>query len=153
FSGKDPSKVDRSACYYARYIAKNVVASGAARRCEVQVAYAIGVAQPVGVHVNTFGTGKVGDDVLEKYILTHFDMRPKALIDELGLLAPIYKKTAAYGHFGRPEFPWEKTNRAAQIAEDLLQGQAKAPRLNGENGNGHKKPTRKASKRGVLIEA
>jgi S-adenosylmethionine synthetase len=120
FSGKDPSKVDRSACYYARYVAKNVVASGAAKRCEVQVAYAIGVAKPVGVHVNTFGTGAVSDEVLEKYILQNFDMRPKALIDELGLLAPIYKATAAYGHFGRPEFSWEKTTRAAKIADDLL---------------------------------
>ncbi len=120
FSGKDPSKVDRSACYYARYVAKNIVASGVARRCEVQVAYAIGVAQPVGVHVNTFGTGKVPDEKLEKYILAKFDMRPKALIDELGLLAPIYQPTSSYGHFGRKEFSWEKTARAAQIADDLL---------------------------------
>ncbi len=136
FSGKDPSKVDRSACYYARYIAKNVVASGVAKRCEVQVAYAIGVAQPVGVHVNTFGTGKVSDEVLEKYIMAHFDMRPKALIDELGLLAPIYKPTAAYGHFGRAEFAWEKTNRAAQIAADLLGGKAKGKLVASET-NGH----------------
>jgi S-adenosylmethionine synthetase len=128
FSGKDPSKVDRSACYYARYVAKNVVASGLAKRCEVQVAYAIGVARPVGVHVNTFGTGKVADEVLEKYILANFDMRPKALIDELGLLAPIYKKTAAYGHFGRAEFSWEKTHRAAQMADDLLPSSPKAAR-------------------------
>ncbi|HEX7603437.1 MAG TPA: methionine adenosyltransferase, partial [Polyangiaceae bacterium] len=125
FSGKDPSKVDRSACYYARFIAKNVVASKVASRCEVQIAYAIGVAQPVGVHVNTFGTGKVSDDVLEKYILAHFDMRPKALIDELGLLAPIYRATSAYGHFGRSEFPWEKTHRAEQVAADLLGGKSK----------------------------
>jgi S-adenosylmethionine synthetase len=131
FSGKDPSKVDRSACYYARFIAKNVVASGVAKRCEVQIAYAIGVAQPVGVHVNTFGTGKVTDDSLEKYILATFDMRPKALIEELGLLAPIYKATAAYGHFGRPEFSWEKTNRAAKIADDLLRATVKVPRTNG----------------------
>jgi S-adenosylmethionine synthetase len=133
FSGKDPSKVDRSACYYARYVAKNVVASGAAKRCEVQVAYAIGVAQPVGVHVNTFGTGKVADDVLEKYIITNFDMRPKALIDELELLAPIYKRTAAYGHFGRPEFSWEKTHRAAKIADDLL-GSPKKVKAAASNG-------------------
>jgi S-adenosylmethionine synthetase len=131
FSGKDPSKVDRSACYYARFIAKNVVASGVAKRCEVQIAYAIGVARPVGVHVNTFGTGKVADDVLEKYILANFDMRPKALIDELDLLAPIYKPTAAYGHFGRPEFAWEKTNRAAKIADDLLRTPTKGARANG----------------------
>jgi S-adenosylmethionine synthetase len=151
FSGKDPSKVDRSACYYARYIAKNVVASGVAKRCEVQIAYAIGVAQPVGVHVNTFGTGKVGNEALEKYILTNFDMRPKALIDELGLLAPIYKKTAAYGHFGRPEFSWEKTDRAAKIADDLLRG---ARANGGQNGHGQKKTVRKSGgKRGVLAQA
>ncbi|MGH7270318.1 MAG: methionine adenosyltransferase, partial [Polyangiaceae bacterium] len=131
FSGKDPSKVDRSACYYARFIAKNVVASGVAKRCEVQVAYAIGVARPVGVHVNTFGTGKVADETLEKYLLAHFDMRPKALIEELNLLAPIYKRTAAYGHFGRPEFSWEKTHRAAEIADDLLGSTTKGARANG----------------------
>ena len=131
FSGKDPSKVDRSACYYARFIAKNVVAAGLAKRCEVQIAYAIGVAQPVGVHVNTFGTGKVEDTVLEKYIAEKFDMRPKALIDELGLLAPIYRPTAAYGHFGRKDFPWEKTARAAKMADDLLRGKAKGTVLNG----------------------
>jgi S-adenosylmethionine synthetase len=155
FSGKDPSKVDRSACYYARFIAKNVVAGGVAKRCEVQVAYAIGVAQPVGVHVNTFGTGKVADDVLEKYILANFDMRPKALIEELGLLAPIYKKTAAYGHFGRSEFPWEKTDRAAKIADDLLRTSPKPMRLNGANGNGQtsKKASRKVAKRGLPVEA
>jgi S-adenosylmethionine synthetase len=129
FSGKDPSKVDRSACYYARFVAKNVVASGVARKCEVQVAYAIGVAKPVGVHVNTFGTGKISDEKLESYILEHFDMRPKALIDELGLLAPIYKPTSAYGHFGRSEFSWEKTGRAAQIAADLLGGKPKGKAL------------------------
>jgi S-adenosylmethionine synthetase len=151
FSGKDPSKVDRSACYYARYIAKNVVASGVAKRCEVQVAYAIGVAQPVGVHVNTFGTGKVDDEVLEKYILATFDMRPKALIDELGLLAPIYKPTAAYGHFGRAEFSWEKTDRAARIADDLLRSTTKVPRVNGTS---HKKPAgRKPGRRALAAEA
>ena len=153
FSGKDPSKVDRSACYYARFIAKNVVASGVAKRCEVQIAYAIGVARPVGVHVNTFGTGKISDERLEKYILEHFDMRPKALIDELGLLAPQYRATAAYGHFGRSEFAWEKTNRAARIADDLLGGKAKgkpvAAATNGHaNGvNGHAvKADKKAKK-------
>ncbi len=119
FSGKDPSKVDRSACYYARFVAKNVVAAGLARRCEVQIAYAIGVAQPVGVHVNTFGTGTVDEEVLEKYIQTKFDMRPKAIIEQLDLLKPVYKKTAAYGHFGRDEFSWEKTTRAKQMADDL----------------------------------
>jgi S-adenosylmethionine synthetase len=120
FSGKDPSKVDRSACYYARYVAKNVVASGVARRCEVQVAYAIGVAKPVGVAVDTFGTGLVPDHKLERYIIEHFDMRPRAIIAELGLLRPIYKATAAYGHFGRKGFAWEKTDRAAAIADALL---------------------------------
>ena len=135
FSGKDPSKVDRSACYYARFIAKNVVASGVARKCEVQVAYAIGVAKPVGVHVDTFGTGKISDEKLEQYILEHFDMRPKALIDELGLLAPIYSATSAYGHFGRSEFPWEKTNRAAKIADDLLGGKPKGKALAITNGH------------------
>ena len=120
FSGKDPSKVDRSACYYARYVAKNVVAAGLADKCEVQIAYAIGVAKPVGVHVNTFGTGKVDDEKLGKYILEKFDMRPKALIDELKLLRPIYLPTAGYGHFGRKEFPWESTARAAKMADDLL---------------------------------
>ena len=119
FSGKDPSKVDRSACYYARYVAKNVVAAKLAKRCEVQIAYAIGVAQPVGVHVNTFGTGAVENEILEKYIMENFDMRPKALIEELDLLKPIYRKTAAYGHFGRDEFTWEQTNRAAKMADDL----------------------------------
>ena len=142
FSGKDPSKVDRSACYYARFIAKNVVAAKVATRCEVQIAYAIGVAQPVGVHVNTFGTGKVADDVLEKYILASFDMRPKALIDELGLLAPIYRATSAYGHFGRSEFPWEKTNRAEKIAADLLGGKVKA--TNGVHGKKDKKSGKKS---------
>jgi S-adenosylmethionine synthetase len=142
FSGKDPSKVDRSACYYARYVAKNVVASGAAKRCEVQVAYAIGVAQPVGVHVNTFGTGKVADDVLEKYIITNFDMRPKALIEELELLAPIYKRTAAYGHFGRPEFSWEKTHRAAKIADDLLGSPTASPKKKAAGSNGKARSAR-----------
>ncbi len=119
FSGKDPSKVDRSASYYARYVAKNVVASGVADRCEVQVAYAIGVAKPVGVHVNTFGTGKVNETKLERAILELFDMRPKAIIDQLELLNPIYRKTAAYGHFGRKGFSWEKTDRAEQIQAAL----------------------------------
>jgi S-adenosylmethionine synthetase len=153
FSGKDPSKVDRSACYYARFIAKNVVASGVARKCEVQVAYAIGVAKPVGVHVDTFGTGKISDEKLEQYILEHFDMRPKALIDELGLLAPIYSATSAYGHFGRSEFAWEKTNRAAKIADDLLGGKPKGKALAITNGHvehangGAKKKDKKKDKK------
>ncbi|MBL8635690.1 MAG: methionine adenosyltransferase [Myxococcales bacterium] len=119
FSGKDPSKVDRSACYYARYIAKNIVAAGLASRCEVQIAYAIGVAAPVSIHVTTFGTGKVSDESLEKLIRAHFDCRPAALIRELDLLRPIYQPTAAYGHFGRSEstFSWEKTDKAAALKE------------------------------------
>jgi S-adenosylmethionine synthetase len=145
FSGKDPSKVDRSACYYARYVAKNVVAAGLASRCEVQVAYAIGVAQPVGVHINTFGTGKVSDDKLERYILDHFDMRPKALIDELDLLRPIYKPTAAYGHFGRAEFSWENTDRAAEMADDLLKSNGKTTNGNGHKTEPKKKPAQKRS--------
>jgi S-adenosylmethionine synthetase len=147
FSGKDPSKVDRSACYYARYVAKNVVASRLARRCEVQIAYAIGVAQPVGVHVNTFGTGRVGDEVLERYIMREFDMRPKAIIEQLDLLKPIYLKTAAYGHFGRDEFTWEQTDRAEKMAADLLRPSATA---NGTNG--HAKKDKKKLKKGLLAE-
>ena len=126
FSGKDPTKVDRSAAYFARYIAKNVVAAKLARRCEVQIAYAIGVAQPVGVFVNTFGTGRVGDDTLGRYILEKFDMRPKAIIEQLDLLRPVYQRTAAYGHFGRVEFSWEKTDRSAKMADDLLRSSVKA---------------------------
>ncbi|MBI5536607.1 MAG: methionine adenosyltransferase [Deltaproteobacteria bacterium] len=120
FSGKDPTKVDRSACYYARYLAKNVVAARLARRCEVQIAYAIGVARPVGVYVNTSGTGRVDDQILAKYLTEHFDMRPKAIIEQLDLLRPIYHRTAAYGHFGRDGFPWESTAPSAKMAEDLL---------------------------------
>ena len=120
FSGKDPSKVDRSACYYARYVAKNIVAAGLASRCEVQVAYAIGVAKPMGVYVHTFGTGKIDDEKLAAYVSEHFDMRPRALIEELDLLRPIYQPTSSYGHFGRAEFSWEQVNRAEQLAADLL---------------------------------
>ncbi|MBI5515358.1 MAG: methionine adenosyltransferase [Deltaproteobacteria bacterium] len=119
FSGKDPTKVDRSAAYYARYVAKNVVAAGLARRCEVQVAYAIGVAQPVGVYVSTFGTSTVAEESIAAYVLKNFDMRPKAIIAQLGLLKPIYRKTAAYGHFGRPEFSWERTDRAEELRSAL----------------------------------
>jgi S-adenosylmethionine synthetase len=121
FSGKDPSKVDRSAAYYARYIAKNIVASKVARRCEVQIAYAIGVAQPVGVYVQTFGTSAVPEEQIAAYVLKHFDMRPKAIIDQLNLLRPIYRPTAAYGHFGRTGegFTWERTDRAEEIRKAL----------------------------------
>ena len=114
FSGKDPSKVDRSACYMCRYIAKNIVAAGLAEKCEVQVAYAIGVSEPVSLMVNTFETGKISEEDIENLVRKHFDLRPSAIISHLNLKRPIYKKTAAYGHFGRnePEFEWEKTNKA-----------------------------------------
>jgi S-adenosylmethionine synthetase len=117
FSGKDPSKVDRSAAYAMRWVAKNIVAAGLARRCEVQVAYAIGKAQPVGVFVQTFGTETVPADVIQKAVLEVFDLRPAAIIRDLDLLRPIYAKTAAYGHFGRelPEFTWELTNRVDEL--------------------------------------
>ena len=117
FSGKDPSKVDRSAAYAARYVAKNIVAAGLAERCEVQVAYAIGVARPVSLMVNTFGTGKVSDELIVELIGRHFDLRPKGIIHSLDLLRPIYRKTAAYGHFGReePEFIWEAIDKAATL--------------------------------------
>lgn len=117
FSGKDPSKVDRSAAYACRYVAKNIVAAGLAKRCEVQVAYAIGVAKPVSLMVNTFGTGAISDEKIIQLISEHFDMRPKGIIKALDLLRPIYAKTAAYGHFGReePEFTWEMTDKAAAL--------------------------------------
>ncbi|HLA73015.1 MAG TPA: methionine adenosyltransferase [Steroidobacteraceae bacterium] len=120
FSGKDPSKVDRSAAYAARYVAKNVVAAGLASKCQVQISYAIGVAQPTSVMVTTFGTGKVSDEKLEVLVRQHFDLRPKGIVQMLDLLRPIYKKTAAYGHFGRnePEFTWEKADKAAALAAD-----------------------------------
>jgi S-adenosylmethionine synthetase len=119
FSGKDPSKVDRSAAYYTRFVAKNIVAAKLARRVEVQVAYAIGVAKPVGVFLNTFGTASVSEDKLARYVEKNFDMRPRAIIDELDLLRPIYRATSAYGHFGRPEFSWEQTSRAKELQSAL----------------------------------
>jgi S-adenosylmethionine synthetase len=117
FSGKDPSKVDRSACYMARYIAKNIVASGLATKCEVQLAYAIGVAEPVSVMVDTFGTSKIAEEEIEGKIRNTFDMKPAGIIESLNLKRPIYKKTAAYGHFGRndPTFTWEKTNMSSPL--------------------------------------
>ena len=120
FSGKDPSKVDRSAAYAGRWVAKNIVAAGLADRCEVQVAYAIGVARPVSMMVDTFGSGKVSDERIIELVQRHFDLRPKAIIQELNLLRPIYCKTAAYGHFGRdePEFSWEATEKAAALRAD-----------------------------------
>ncbi len=120
FSGKDPSKVDRSAAYAARYVAKNVVAAGLADRCEVQIAYAIGVAKPVSLMVETFGTGKIADEKIVELIGKHFDLRPKGIIQTLDLLRPIYTKTAAYGHFGReePEFTWEAIDKAPALRAD-----------------------------------
>jgi len=121
FSGKDPSKVDRSGCYMARYIAKNIVAAGLADECEIQISYAIGVAHPISVFVNTFGTGKLPDEEILKLVKKHFDMRPKAIIDHLRLLRPIYRKTAVFGHFGRgdPDFTWERTDKAEELRKAL----------------------------------
>jgi S-adenosylmethionine synthetase len=117
FSGKDPSKVDRSASYMARYVAKNIVAAGLADKCEVQLAYAIGVAEPVSVMINTFGTGKIPSNEIARVVREEFDMRPRGIVETLDLLRPIYRKTAAYGHFGRelPEFTWERTDRVASL--------------------------------------
>jgi len=146
FSGKDPSKVDRSACYYARYVAKNIVAAGLARRVEVQVAYAIGVAKPMGVYVHTFGTGRVDDDKLADYVSEKFDMRPRVIIENLDLLRPIYEATASYGHFGRDEFSWERTDRAQEMAADLL-GEKRPAKSNGApRANGAGKRAAKPSK-------
>ena len=117
FSGKDPSKVDRSAAYAGRYVAKNIVAAGLAELCEIQISYAIGVAEPTSISVNTFGTGKIADEAIEALVRKHFDLRPRGLIDMLDLKRPIYQQTAAYGHFGRelPNFTWEKTDKAAVL--------------------------------------
>jgi S-adenosylmethionine synthetase len=149
FSGKDPSKVDRSACYYARWVAKTIVAAGLARRCEVQVAYAIGVAQPVGVYVQTFNTGKVDEDKLSAYVLENFDMRPRAIIETLDLLKPIYRSTSAYGHFGRSEFRWEQADRAEEMASDLLGSPVKssARASNGTNGSARASASKKGGKK------
>jgi S-adenosylmethionine synthetase len=131
FSGKDPTKVDRSACYFARYVAKNIVAAKLAKKCEVQVAYAIGVAQPMGVFVTTFGTGVVDDAKISDAVKAFFDFRPRAIIETLDLLRPIYRPTAAYGHFGRTEktFSWEHTDRAEALRSFVLSG--KAPKASG----------------------
>lgn len=117
FSGKDPSKVDRSAAYAGRYVAKNIVASGLATRCQIQVSYAIGIAEPTSIMVTTFGTGKISDEKMSKLVQTYFDLRPKGIIHMLNLLRPIYQKTAAYGHFGREEteFTWERTDKAEEL--------------------------------------
>ena len=121
FSGKDPSKVDRSAAYAARWVAKNIVAAGLAHRCEVQLAYAIGVAEPVSVMVDTFGTGTVGDDALQQAVCKVFDLRPAAIIRDLGLRRPIYRQLAAYGHMGREDLDisWEKTGKTDALRKEL----------------------------------
>ncbi len=121
FSGKDPTKVDRSAAYYARYVAKNVVAAGLAKRLEIQVSYAIGIAHPISISIETFGTAKVDEEAILSLITKHFDFRPGAIIESLGLRRPIYKKTAAYGHFGRDDLdlPWEKTDKVALLQADV----------------------------------
>ena len=119
FSGKDPSKVDRSAAYAARYVAKNVVAAGLADRCEIQLSYAIGVAEPTSIMVETFGTGKVSNEVLVRLIRENFDLRPYGLIKMLDLIRPIYRETAAYGHFGRSHFPWEQTDKADALRASI----------------------------------
>jgi S-adenosylmethionine synthetase len=130
FSGKDPTKVDRSAAYMARHIAKNVVAAKLADRCEVQLAYAIGVADPVSVLVETFGTAKVDPTIIPDLVRAHFKLTPRGIIDSLNLRRPIYKKTAAYGHFGRSDadFTWEATDKAAKLASDAGVGQPVAAR-------------------------
>jgi S-adenosylmethionine synthetase len=140
FSGKDPSKVDRSAAYYARYIAKHVVAAGLAKRCEVQFAYAIGVAEPVSMLVDTFGTGVVSDEKLTKAVLATFDARPGMLIKELDLRRPIFKKTAAYGHFGREEaeFTWEKTPLVEKLRDHAKSGNGHAVSANGSKASSKK---------------
>ncbi|HEX2237661.1 MAG TPA: methionine adenosyltransferase [Gammaproteobacteria bacterium] len=131
FSGKDPSKVDRSAAYAGRYVAKNIVAAGLAARCEIQVSYAIGVAEPTSVSVDTFGTGRIDDREIERLVLAHFDLRPYGIIKMLNLLQPIYQATAAYGHFGReePSFAWEKTDKAEALREAA--GLTRKPQLAG----------------------
>ena len=122
FSGKDPSKVDRSAAYAARYVAKNIVAAGLADRCELQLSYAIGVAEPTSISIETFGTGKIDQEKLIKAIRENFDLRPKGIINMLNLLRPIYQQTAAYGHFGRSDIdlPWEQTDKAEILKQQLI---------------------------------
>src|SRR6185503_2452541 len=128
-------------CYFARYVAKNIVAAGLARRVEVQVAYAIGVARPMGVYVNSFGTGKLDDTKLADYVSEKFDFRPRAIIETLDLLRPIYRATASYGHFGRSEFSWEKADRSEEMAADLLGGRRTA------SANGQSRAANGASRR------
>jgi S-adenosylmethionine synthetase len=120
FSGKDPSKVDRSAAYAGRYVAKNIVASGLAEKCEIQISYAIGVAEPTSISINTFDTGKISDDEIAKLVSDNFELKPKQLIQMLDLKKPIYQATAAYGHFGREDekFSWEKTDKSSALAHN-----------------------------------
>lgn len=126
FSGKDPSKVDRSAAYFTRYVAKNIVAAGIAKRCEIQVSYAIGVVEPVSIRVDTFGTSSVSEEEITKAVRETFDFTPKGIIEKLDLLKPVYRPTAAYGHFGRSEFSWEKTDMVEELKKKLnLKGEAK----------------------------
>ncbi len=148
FSGKDPSKVDRSACYYARYIAKNIVAAGLARRAEVQLAYAIGVAEPVSLYVQTFGTATIPEDQIVALVKANFDARPAALIRELDLRRPIYRKTSAYGHFGRSdaEFTWERTDKAARL-RDGAKGNTSGSARNGSGSKGGKAAGKRKSVR------
>jgi S-adenosylmethionine synthetase len=154
FSGKDPSKVDRSASYYARYIAKNVVAAGLAKRCEVQLAYAIGVAEPVSLLVHTFGTGALPEDKISAIVRANFDARPAALIRELDLRRPIYRKTAAYGHFGRndADFTWERTDKAARL-KDAAKSSKTSAGSSLKNGNGATPAPSKRKGARVAIEA
>jgi S-adenosylmethionine synthetase len=128
FSGKDPSKVDRSAAYAGRYVAKNIVAAGLAERCEIQVSYAIGVAEPTSISVDTFGTGKLSDDRIVQLVREHFDLRPKGIIAMLNLLRPVYNQTAAYGHFGRigEGFTWEHTDKADALRDAVGLREARA---------------------------
>jgi len=118
FSGKDPTKVDRSAAYMARYVAKNIVAAGLAKKCLLQLSYAIGHPQPVSIMVDTYGTGKISEQRLVALVRKHFDLSPKGIIEKLDLRKPIYRKTASYGHFGRAGFTWEKTDKAAALRKD-----------------------------------
>ena len=119
FSGKDPSKVDRSAAYAARYVAKNIVAAGIADKCEIQVSYAIGVAEPTSIHVETFGTGRLEDSAIIDLINTHFDLTPQGIIEKHNLLRPIYRQTATYGHYGREGFPWERLDKVEELKRAL----------------------------------
>jgi S-adenosylmethionine synthetase len=141
FSGKDPSKVDRSAAYMARYVAKNIVAAGLAKRCEVQLSYAIGVAEPTSILVNTFGTGKINDKDLSEVVRANFNLKPRAIIEALNLRRPIYKKTAAYGHFGRndPDFTWEKTDKAAALKKAAEKFLKKGPKSQSPKSKAKKK--------------